>query len=337
MKKKLQTSFGEIITPKDHCLTVSGGTFKISAYLQELYCHVGQQEVFEEAAETIEKLLKIETNAKQIERVCHYYGEQLEVDFPLHQGNDTTACRVAEVSEPSYVMMDGTMLLTREEKWKEAKVGRIFKAKSNVPINKGRKYITDSQYVAHLGGHEAFLEKLSSYTDSLRQKIFIGDGAVWIWNWVEAYYPECEQILDFYHAKEHLCDYAKDRFHDHEMMTSWIEAQTALLLDDRVEEVIEHIRSIPLHAKKEEAESRRRLIGYYTTNLKRMRYRAFQEKGYAIGSGAIESAHRTIIQQRLKLSGQRWTKQGAQQILNLRTAKKSGQWNIVVSLTKRAA
>ena len=76
---------------------------------------------------------------------------------------------------------------------------------------------------------------------------------------------------------------------------------------------------------------------YYQSNVRRMQYKTFVEKGYMIGSGAIESAHRNVVQQRLKLSGQRWSVKGAQQIVDLRACKKSNQWNTVVHLIKTAA
>ena len=68
-----------------------------------------------------------------------------------------------------------------------------------------------------------------------------------------------------------------------------------------------------------------------------MQYKDYREKGYMIGSGAIEAAHRNVVQQRLKLSGQRWSIAGAHQIVNLRASKKSNQWNTVVQLIKSAA
>ena len=68
-----------------------------------------------------------------------------------------------------------------------------------------------------------------------------------------------------------------------------------------------------------------------------MYYKTYKDNGYLIGSGAIESAHRNIIQQRLKLSGQRWSIGGAQQIMNLRAFYKSNRWNEVVDIVKNAA
>ena len=68
-----------------------------------------------------------------------------------------------------------------------------------------------------------------------------------------------------------------------------------------------------------------------------MRYKGFLRRGLLIDSGAIESAHRTVLQQRMKLSGQRWTKKGFQQIANIRATLKSGNWDRIIELTKNAA
>jgi hypothetical protein len=79
------------------------------------------------------------------------------------------------------------------------------------------------------------------------------------------------------------------------------------------------------------------VIRYYENNIERMKYGSFLKKGYLIGSGAIESAHRNVIQQRLKLSGQRWSIDGAQRIANLRAYRKSNRWENVVGVIKMAA
>lgn len=84
-------------------------------------------------------------------------------------------------------------------------------------------------------------------------------------------------------------------------------------------------------------EKLRQLIGYYKNHEKRMQYHIFKEKGLQIGSGAIESAHKDVLQKRLKLSGQRWTKPGLQQIAQLRVTYKSNRWNQIKQLCKKAA
>jgi len=302
--------------------------------MQDIMCYSGQERVFEDAAEHIQKLLLIEINAKQIERLCHHYGEIIEEE-------QSRCTQEGECAEPNskaihYVMVDGSMIFTREEGWKEIKLGRIFAQDSSVEINKGRREIQSSQYVAHLGNHQRFTEKMEYYLDRIAEKIFIADGAKWIWNWADAVYPEAIQILDFFHAKEHLCNFAELCFSEEQQRQQWINQQTLLLLNDKAEQIIDSLNSLNI-SNKGGKESREQLIKYYHANLHRMQYRTFKEKGWLIGSGPIESAHRHVIQQRLKLSGQRWTIKGAQQVVNLRAEHKSNKWNTVLNFIKNAA
>ena len=79
-------------------------------------------------------------------------------------------------------------------------------------------------------------------------------------------------------------------------------------------------------------QGQRTILTYYENNLKRMNYKTYRDQGLLIGSGPMEAAHRHVIQQRMKLSGQRWTIQGAQQVANLRVTNKSGNWQQIVEL-----
>src|SRR5690606_36641305 len=102
-------------------------------------------------------------------------------------------------------------------------------------------------------------------------------------------------------------------------------------------EVIKAIESVPCRGRAAK-EARRALLNYYRNNSHRMDYARYREIGCGIiGSGAIESAHRTLIQRRLKQSGQRWGKAGAQNVLNLRMMSQSGKWNKVIQNIKNAA
>lgn len=304
-------------------------------YMQELVCYAVQQAVFEEASQMLQFLGDISITAKQVERICHYHGQQLEET--LQQEIETGMDKVyPDANERYYVMVDGSMYLTREEKWKEMKLGRIFKEEENINISEHRGMIAKSEYVCHLGSHTAFFDKLGVYVESLKQPVFINDGARWIWNWVDAYYPDAVQILDFFHAKEHLCQFANEYFQCPKERKKWVKEQSDNLLDDKVGEVIETLKGMPVKNKKLE-KKRASLVAYYQNNLKRMQYKTFKGQGLLIGSGAIESAHRDIFQQRLKLSGQRWTKQGLQQIANLRILYKSNKLGNQRNLIKFAA
>lgn len=175
---------------------------------------------------------------------------------------------------------------------------------------------------------------METLRDTYEHLVAIADGATWIWNYFDTYRPEVTQILDFYHALEKLGRFAEDYFvkGKETQRRHWFEKQKKLLKQDKVGQVIKHIKAIECKGKAEM--SQKTLLTYYQNNQARMRYKTFMEQGYLIGSGALEAAHRNVIQQRLKLSGQRWTKKGTQQIVNLRAVQKSQKWKKVTKLIK---
>ena len=181
-----------------------------------------------------------------------------------------------------------------------------------------------------------FLAKVNNHVECYLNKVCIGDGAKWIWNWADDTYPDMVQILDLFHALEKLSEYAKAQYPDIIEKNKWIETQKELLLTDKVATVIKTVKkTIPKTTEAKKAQEA--LISYYTNNQQRMLYSTYKENGYCLGSGAIESAHRNVVQQRLKLSGQRWSLNGAQQIVNLRAYHKSNRWKDVVEIIKQAA
>lgn len=317
------TKFGSITVRKDHVLA-NHSPFQMSAYLQELTCLVGQSVVFSEGSMLLERLAGLSVTAKQIERVSHYYGEQLEEES-LNEEQDHAGWLDEQVH---YGMMDGGLILTREESWRELKLGRVFAKEAILPENQERNFIQDSRYVAHLGECEPFFEKLSLLTDRLPNMVWLCDGARWIWRWVEEQYPDAVQILDYFHAKEKLCEFAKEAFSDEQQRKEWIQQQEDLLFEDAVSLVIANVALMNL--KGVARQKQKALLSYYGNNKDRMQYGTFRKQGYLIGSGPIEAAIREVIQQRLKLSGQRWTIQGAQQVANLRVVQKSNQWHKVL-------
>jgi hypothetical protein len=300
--------------------------FFISGFMTELMCHIGQQAVYEEASENMKRLTGTEVSGKQIERVCHYYGQKIEEE---EQGLSLKEKETQyEKNELHYVMMDGGMLLTREEGWKEMKLCRIFAHDSIEQISKNRRQVSQSKYIGHLGSHHEFWGKVEQHTDYIQQKIIIADGARWIWKWAEEKCPEARQILDFYHAKEHLCQFAEEQFEVLKQKQDWIAWQSHRLLNNQIDDVIADLEAMKPRGGTA-CKEKMSLIKYYQANRKRMQYKTYTENGWLIGSGPIEAAHRHVIQQRMKLSGQRWTLKGAQQLANLRMASKSNQWHRV--------
>lgn len=320
-----------------HPLAQMKGSFKISRKLQELMCLVGQSQVFEDGEELFLKLMGLSVSSTQIQRVSEFYGEHIEAEHRRYIEEGKSAPAIADKkNDMVYVMLDGSMLFTREEGWKEIKVGRIFAKKDCVEVQEKRNEILKSQYVCHLGDHQQFLKKFECYVEDYKKKVCIADGAKWIWNWADDSYPQMIQILDYYHAVEKLSGYAVEQIPDTPKRTSWMDKQKKLLLDNKTYTVLKTIKQ--QQGRTEAAEKQRKaVISYYENNLKRMQYKTFREAGYMIGSGPIESAHRNIVQQRLKLSGQKWSIKGAQQIVNLRAHQKSNRWDEVVEMIKMAA
>jgi hypothetical protein len=267
-------------------------------------------------------------SAKQVERLCHHYGESLESlppEVALAKDEDSL----------HYAMADGSYLLTRQDGWKETKVGRLFKGKDNFSESDSRQMIHQSSYCAHLGGHHEFIAKFEALIGNRSNLVFIADGAKWIWNWIEDHYPQSVQILDFYHGYEKICEWIVKAFTDRQEQEQWCEYARTLLLDDQIEELIEQISQVD--CQKQVCKLQKTLLVYLCNNQNRMKYATFLRQGYLIGSGAIESAQRTVVQHRLKRSGQRWTPEGAQQILNLRTAYLANQWGKVENNIRKNA
>lgn len=304
--------------------------------MQGLMCLTGQSVVYNEASELLKELLDIEIAAPQIQRVCLHYGGSID---PLIASNCETILPQLEVknkADATYIMVDGCLLFTREDQWKELKLGRIFQQSQVVETHAKRKEIRHSIYVSHLGSIHDFFPKLERHLGAYKNKVIIGDGAKWIWNWAEDNYPGALQILDFYHAKEKLVLFAKYQFKEQVNRQNWVKEQLGKLLDNRLEEVFSTLQSC--RSRNEEAKlAKQKVVDYYTEHEERMQYKTYREKGLMIGSGPIEAAHRSVIQQRLKLSGQKWSIQGANAIANLRCYRSSGAWNLVEKIIAAAA
>lgn len=326
---------GKIEVSKTHILGKATANFRITPYAQEVMCYLGQEKVYAEAESIFNKLNGLDISGKQIENVCHYYGQQLEDEQQKAIAKGGKDKKVIH-RERCYVMLDGGMLLTREEKWKEMKLARFFDSSDTITVSKDRGYISGSTYIAHLGNHKEFLKKVEYQVDTMAEVVFIADGAKWIWKWAEAMYPESTQILDFFHAKEHLCQWAEAAIKDDTQKQQWIDEQSLLLLNNKVDIVMNNIAQLKTGNPKVRSQ-RRVLLEYYSSHRNRMNYKTYRENNLMIGSGPIEAAHRHVIQQRMKLSGQRWTMKGAQQIANLRVAHKSNQWNKIVEIINKAA
>lgn len=159
----------------------------------------------------------------------------------------------------------------------------------------------------------------------IRQLVFLGDGAAWIWNLATRHFPEATQIVDLFHAREHLHDLAKlleFMLGDHKQ--DWLERRLGDLDDGDIDAICAAARVFPLAGRK--AADLATALGYFEHNAHRMRYAHFKKLGMFVGSGAVEGGIKSIVAQRCKLSGMRWTVPGATGILTLRCLEASGRW-----------
>ena len=305
--------------------------------MQSILCMLGQHSVFESATHVLKSLLRLDVSAKQIQRVSEWYGNQIDPIIEANHQRYIPQLRQSKKDEYTYVMMDGSTLYTREEDWKEIKVGRIFHQSQNIGIQENRNQISHSLYVSHLGDIDGFFPKLERHLANIKsKKIFISDGAKWIWKWNDDNFPGSIQILDYYHAVEKIETFARLYFKKEDQKVLWMTNQKELLLNDQVLQVIKNVEEFRCRTE-DQKKAKKTVISYYTEHEDRMMYKTFKKNGWLIGSGPIESAHRNLVQQRLKLSGQRWSKKGAQSIVNLRAYNLSKSWNLIEDLIKLAA
>jgi hypothetical protein len=159
----------------------------------------------------------------------------------------------------------------------------------------------------------------------IRQLTILGDGAAWIWNIATAKFPEATQIVDLFHAREHLHDLARlleFMLGDHKQ--DWLAARLEDLDYGDIDGICAAARAYPLAGvKKTELDT---ALGYFQNNAPRMRYNWFRSRGLFVGSGVVEAGCKTIVGQRLKLSGMRWTVAGADAIIALRCRDASSHW-----------
>lgn len=297
--------------------------------MQQLMTYCGQLDSYEKSNEVIKEMLNIEVSDTQIYRVTDFYGEAVAPTV-----NEDAVLSSVKPEDVVYVGVDGSMIFTREAGWSEVKVGRIFKSSDCLHAEGKPGWISHSQYTAHLGSHKEFTETMDSLIDKYgklgKRLVFISDGAPWIKNWIEDAFPKVVSILDYYHVCEHLHEFSSSTFTDKAKEKLWTDKQKEWLLKGEVKRVIKNIKRLGRNSEKAN-----QLISYYNNNKDRMKYHEYVKIGCGIiGSGAIESAHRTLVQKRMKQSGQRWSWKGAQHMLNLRVVRKNNDWNKIIELTK---
>ena len=284
---------------------------------------------------------------KAVERISEAVGTAAEAANQAER-IVTLAGKVPPVAEPSrlYVAMDGTGVpaVPRETegragkaadgkaKTREAKLGCVFTQTSFDAEGWPIRDPASSSYVGAIETVEDFGPRISAEAmrrgfHHARTVIVLGDGAPWIWNLAAAYFPDAIHIVDLYHAREHLAAVGRLVFGStSEAGKTWVTARRDELDDGDVETIIAAIRNLSSSDPKVQDELRKE-AEYFETNKLRMCYKHFRARGFFVGSGVVEAGCKTVIGQRLKQSGMRWTVAGANAVIALRCRLLSNRWD----------
>lgn len=332
------------VLPKDQELDIVGTSF--SPGVRRMMGRVGAKEPFHEGRADLDELAGVVVKTKEVERVSEALGEQVErISRQEWEGALSGTVVPLKVVPKLYIAIDGTGVPmvphetegrpgkeeTGRAKTREAKLGCVFTQTSLDDQGRPVRDEASTSYVGAIETAEAFGRRI--YAEAARrgvqraeEVIVLGDGAPWIWGIADEHFPGAIQIVDLYHAREHLAELGKVVYGPASAAAKlWTAARGEALDAGEVERVVTAIgRLRPRQDDLQEAV--RKAMGYFQTNGDRMRYARFRYQGLFVGSGVVEAGCKTIVGQRLKQSGMRWTVRGANAIIALRCCQLSGRW-----------
>lgn len=333
--------------PADAELDIESTEF--SPGVRRMEALVGQEAPFDHGREQMKVLAGLEVTTKAVERTAEAIGgdiaqgEQQEIQQAVQLNLPIV---VGEPVPILYVQMDGTGVPvvkkeTEGRKGKtdgqpahtrEAKLGCVF---TQTAWDKEGYPIRDADSTTYTGaietadefGKRLYVEAWKRGWSRARKKVVMGDGAEWIWNLAEQHFPGAVQIVDLYHARQHLWDLARRLYPNDEVsQKAWMKVHLKRLLDKgKIEKLVAALRSIQ-STNPDVAEKIRNDADYFERNAERMRYPKFRRQHLFVGSGVIEAGCKTVIGSRLKRSGMFWTVRGANAILALRCCHLNGRF-----------
>jgi hypothetical protein len=310
---------------------------------------VGQEAPFDHGREQMKVLAGLEVTTKSVERSAEAIGadialrEQAEIQKALQLELPVVA---GEPIRVLYVQMDGTGVpvvkketVGREGKTagqpahtREVKLGCVFTQttwdKEGFPIrDPDSTTYTGAIESAEEFGRRLYAEAYGRGWSRALQKVVIGDGAEWIWNLVALHFPGAIQIVDLYHARQHLWEVARKLYPNNQgKQKAWMKIHQKRQLDrGKMEKLVAALHSMESDYP-EVAEKIRTEADYFERNAERMRYPQFRRQHLFVGSGVIEAGCKTVVAARLKRSGMFWTVRGANAILALRCGHLNGEF-----------
>lgn len=300
---------------------------------------------YREAEETLSRVGHIFMSASSIWQCSQEWAERLCQQQAIEQAraNAVPSRGHSQPGEDRHdtrmgISADGWMLNIVGEGWKEVKTGTVFE----VVISEGPDEVTGElleqaeaegcTYVAHLGGPQDFGQKLWAEATQRRlpaayEKVFVADAARWIWGLCEDYFPEAEQIVDWYHAKQHL-HAAANLLHGEgtDEAHRWVQNHKTALYQGRAAHIARLLEQAAQPLPRDRADKVLSEAGFFCNHQRRMRYLEYRERGWPIGSGSIESGCKQF-QMRLKGPGMRWSRPGARRMLALRASVMSNYFD----------
>jgi hypothetical protein len=306
---------------------------RVSAGLQSWLARLGASTDFAEAAEVLERLTGLAVAKETVRRWTQRQGARLEAQQQAACQHVETTQEAAEAVEaaPGQLIVEADGVMVRYlDGWHEAKAGVVgglvagqLTAPSYVAAREpaeqfGPRWLAEA---ARRGALDVLAwqgARTGPNLAQLRPVVVLGDGAPWIWQLAAEYFGERTEIVDFYHASEHLWACARALYGaDTPEAAAWARTQVHTLRYEGVEPVRQTLRTAAVPTPAARAVLRR-AREYFRKNADRMAYPAFAAQGLPIGSGAAEGAAKHLVQLRLKRPGARWSKAGGQALLTLR-------------------
>jgi hypothetical protein len=360
----------EVLRPYYLCAHCGVGQFPVDVELdventefspgvRRMQAMVGQEAPFDHGREQMKVLAGLEVTTKSVERTAEAIGadiaqrEQTEIHKALQLDLPVVA---GEPIPVLYVQMDGTGVpvvkketVGRQGKTegqpahtREVKLGCIFTQtawdQEGYPIRDP----DSTTYTGAIESAEEFGRRIYAQTcgrgwSRALKKVVIGDGAEWIWNLVALHFSDAMQIVDLYHARQHLWEVARKLYPNNEgKQKAWMKIHQKRLLDrGKIEKLVGALRSIKSD-NPEVMEKIRTEADYFERNAERMRYPKFRRQHLFVGSGVIEAGCKTVVAFRLKRSGMFWTVRGANAILALRCCHLNGEFENYWELRRAA-
>jgi len=282
---------------------------------------------YHQAPQVCQTLLGSAHYASSVRRVALREAERLTTSGHQHTLRQREQDRI-------YLQIDGQLCPTREPRqsaedqgYREAKAVIAFSQADVAELSKARHELLAKVLKAQITDSETFRPLVTqvyhqAHGPQASEVVVLADGAHWIWNLVADLLPHAVQILDFSHVKHYLWEAAKLIYGaDAAFVRPWVKEREDLLFADNVEQVITHLqRFVDL------APDLAPIIHYFHQNQERMRYGTYQQRGYFIGSGAIESAGKQLMASRIKGAGMRWNVPDLNALLTLRCVFLEHSW-----------